>query len=152
MNHPARRPRVARFVGAAALGLGLLLIFGPHNLFHICADRDVHMQLANGMKAPMRCTWTTLAEQGVGGLVALTGLVLLGWRPTGATRPMSALLAGMGLLVILLPATVMGMCPTPTMPCNVSAKPAFYLLGGLVALTALAGLVFGRGERSAPAA
>lgn len=125
--------------------IGLVLVFGPHNLFHNCADAGVTVKTAMGMAMPMRCTWSVRAEQGVGALAILLGAVMMMGGFRTALRPLSWMALGLGLLTILNPLYIVPTCPDPKMICNLSVRPWLLLLGGLLTVAGLAGtLLTGR--------
>lgn len=138
-----------QWLGIVASLAGLLLIFGPHNLFEICADHGLTMTLKNGMAAPMRCTWTAAAAQGLGGLILLMGLVL--WF-SKQVLTLSPVVLGAGLLVLLLPLYLVPTCPKPSEPCNLELRPALLGTGAVLMITAVVALGLARrgpGRRAA---
>lgn len=131
-----------RWLGIVASVAGLLLMFGPHNLFEICSDHGLFMTLKSGMQVPMRCTWTAAAAQGLGGLILLLGLVL--WFSKEGLPTLSPVLLGAGLLVVLLPLYLVPTCPKPSEPCNLELKPALIGTGVVLIVTAAVALGLAR--------
>lgn len=131
-----------RWLGIIASVAGLLLIFGPHNLFEVCADHGHLLTLQNGMEVPMRCSWTAAAAQGLGGLILLMGLVQF-FRKEGVLS-LSPTLIGAGLLVFLLPLYVVPTCTKPEMTCNLELKVALFTIGAVLLVAAAVALGMGR--------
>ncbi|MFZ5824513.1 MAG: DUF4418 family protein [Bacillota bacterium] len=115
--------------------LGLTTVFGAHFFLDTCAEAGHFMTTAKGMKVHMGCTWTERAVMGVGGLVALMGLI--GLFVKEAVRGLSMAIAGAGILMILIPVWLIPTCANPAMTCNLSLKPGSLLLGGIVTLVGL---------------
>lgn len=124
-----------KWLGWLTLAAGLLLTFGPHNLFTVCADHGHFMVLQNGNQVPMRCTWTANTAQALGVFLAVLGLIMVLGKVQNLTRLYSPIVALLGLLIVLLPLYVVPTCPNPDMACNLETKPT--LIGvGVVLLVA----------------
>ena len=146
--------------GIAALVLGLLIAFGPVTLVPVCGaggHSGMDMQMEDACEtedcekdpcgtaecesgdcggAPMVCHWTAQAELGAGGLIAVLGALLL---LSGKEQVRLGLaLAGIpaGLLAILIPNVLVGVCASPHAACHSLTLPALTVLG--VLFTALA--------------
>jgi hypothetical protein len=85
----------------------------------------------------MGCTWTKRAVEGIGGLVAVMGLVMIFMKE--AARALSLVAAAAGLLMIATPLWLIPTCKNAMMTCNMSLKPGVLIFGGLIALAGLAG-------------
>ena len=121
------------FGAMALIVLGVLVAVVPIVIFPVC---EAGIATASGSSVPMKCFWTARASLGNGGLVALAGVLLL----PGANHPFRlgvALMASfVGLLVILVPHQLVGVCPGEQMACHMGTLPALSLAGGLVILVA----------------
>ena len=116
--------------------LGGLLIAATPLVFPVCEGL---LKLENGKTVPMRCFWTARAEMILGALVLLTGAVLLITKSPEGRQRLNHLVALLGLAVILTPLVLIPTCANPEMSCNLGAKPAWLVLGGLTFLYGLWG-------------
>ncbi len=111
----------------------LVLIFVPS--FYTCAAHGKAIQLPSGKSIPMKCLWTARAEIGLGVLLLAVGAFLFMSRKLESRRFLSILALILGILIILLPTALIGVCVNPDMPCVVFMKPILLLIG--VSTTAL---------------
>lgn len=125
-----------RWRGMMVFLMGTATVFGTIFL-EKCADAGHYATLANGMQIHMGCTWTERAILGLGGLVAVVGLLMMIAPPAAQYLSMAA--AAAGLLVLATPLWLIPTCPNPMMTCNMSLKPGSLLLGGLVTVAGLVG-------------
>ena len=135
MSLPARKWR-----GLLVLLLGLVTVIAAQFFLEVCGDAGHMLETAKGTLVPMRCHWSEQGLNGIGGLVAGIGVVMLLARDE-AQRALSAVAALAGLLMILLPLWILPTCTMPSMVCNLSYKPGAILLGALVVLAGLLGMV-----------
>jgi hypothetical protein len=132
-------------------GLGALTLVLAATVLHVCADEGHFMTMQNGMQANMACTWTKRAVMGIGGLVAIAGLLMMWWHQ--AEQALSLLALSAGALIIAMPLWIIPTCANPMMTCNMVFKPGALVLGGLIALMGAVGAIkFARGERMVAAA
>lgn len=137
--------------GLAVLGMGLLTVVLASTVLHVCADEGHFVKSASGMDMHMACTWTKRAVIGFGGLVAITGLIML--FNTAASRALSLVAAAGGALIIASPLWLIPTCAKAMMTCNQVFKPGALVLGGLIAVIGLAGSIsFARSKGAALAA
>jgi hypothetical protein len=115
---------------------GLLIIITPNWLLPVCQGL---LELANGKQVPMRCFWTARAEMVMGGLLLVSGLLLIFVWSAEVRRRLNHLVAVQGLAVILFPLYIIPTCMSPDMACNVGTKPALLILGGLTLVLGLFG-------------
>lgn len=125
--------------GLTAILLGLGTVLGAHFFLDTCADAGHLINMMGGKTMHMGCTWTERAVMGVGGLVAVMGLIMIWMREAG--RALSLAVAAAGILMIAIPLWLIPTCANATMVCNLSLKPGSLVLGGLVFFTGLAGAV-----------
>lgn len=141
-------------VGIAVLIQGILLSTGTQTIFPVCGIRNNakngpqnmsmngknshtengDMQMSSGAK--MKCYWTGRAEIGVGALIAVIGLFLLIFRKKQARLGLSLTLAPAGLLAILIPDVLIGVCEGANMTCRTLALPAINIIGAAVIVIA----------------
>ena len=129
-----------RISGIIFIVTGLLIAIGPQTVFKPCTAL---LELVSGRMVPMRCHWAAAAETGIGGAIAFLGLLLL-FFPVGSKGSsqlrlgLSISLAVMGLVTVLLPTKLIGVCMTKTMECNLLMLPMLMVLGSAVIAAALA--------------
>jgi len=121
-------------IGALLIVLGLLVILTPWVLFPVCEVEGLYLKTAAGMQIPMKCGWTARAETGVGALIMVAGGLLV-VRSTPETRQaVGVFSAAAGILVILFPTFLIGMCAVADHPCRQLTLPALEVLGVIVVL------------------
>jgi hypothetical protein len=119
-------------IGALLIILGILIALVPWIIFPVCEVHGDYMTTAAGGKVPMTCGWTARAETGVGALLVVVGCLLIA-RNTPETRQAVGVFAiALGVLVLLFPTVLIGMCKVATHPCRLSTLPALELLGAIV--------------------
>lgn len=138
--------RSSRAFGVAALLCGALVILIPTVIAPVCEAR---VETKGGMLVPMRCFYVARAEIPIGALLALAGALLfvLGHRKEAGVA-LTAIVAALGVVTILVPTALIGTCGNPEMECNVATRPALVLLGAATFL--LGGLGAFRQGKSAP--
>jgi Domain of unknown function (DUF4418) len=119
--------------------LGVLVVLTPWFIFPVCEIKGVSdtgmadMNMNSGTH--MKCWYTAEAETGVGALVILTGVALLA-LPGRVSRKTAGIIGGiLGLIVILVPTVLVGICSTPDAPCRIGTLPALLLLGAVTVIT-----------------
>lgn len=138
-----------RWLGWLTAAAGLLLTFGPHNLFTVCADHGHFMTLQNGHHAPMPCTWTASVAQALGVFLLVLGLILVLSKLPNTLRLLSPVVGLVGLFIILLPLLIVPTCPNPGMPCNLETRPTLIAVGAVLLVAGAAGYQMSRGEPAA---
>ena len=121
------------FGAVALVVLGLLIALVPLCLFPVC---EAGIATASGGSVPMKCYWTARVSLGSGGLVAFAGVLLLLCAKHPFCLGVALMAIPAGLLVILAPTQLIGVCPGEQMACHMGTLPALSLLGGLVILVA----------------
>lgn len=118
--------------------LALLTAIVP--LYTTCEHAGKAMALANGMQAPMKCFWTARGELALAiPLLGLAGFLALA-KGQETRRALAILSAILGVLIIALPSSLIGVCQHSQAPCNLIMKPCLMLIGTLTAGAGLAGL------------
>jgi hypothetical protein len=122
--------------------VGLLTAILPWYILPVCeaAGKDsasmaeMHMGKAN---EPMKCGYTARAEIGIGILGVLSGLTLLVLSRRDARKTVGIQAIGIGLVTILLPTVLIGVCGAPSAPCVIGTKPGLILLGTIAIIIGL---------------
>lgn len=85
----------------------------------------------------MRCGYTARAETVVGSLIVLVGALLM-FTKTSETRILGGAVGiGMGVVTVLLPTYIIGMCTKDTMPCRIGTEPALIILGAIAIIVSV---------------
>ena len=129
-----------KFIAVVLMVLGLFVVFFPS--FYTCQAHGHAIQLTAVVSIPMKCLWTARAEIALGVLLLAVGTFLLISRKLETRRVLSILAVILGIFIFLSPASLIGVCINPNMPCVVIMKPALLLAGVLtfalgIAATAL---------------
>jgi len=119
----------------------LALVIGILPLFTDCQSQGRAIELPNGKTVAMKCHWTAVAEMVLAiPLAALGGMLAFSKRKeTGIS--LSALGALLGVFVVLIPTTLIGVCASNMMLCNMLMSPVLVLAGVLVVAASLTQLV-----------
>ena len=142
-------------IGTFFLTLGLLIAIGPQTIFKPCSAllEITAEEGARGMTVPMRCHWSAKAEIGIGGVIALLGLLLLFFHNVQVRLGLSMALPALGLVSVLLPGRhLIGVCMARTMECRILMLPMLTMLGSLIiAVSLVYTVVLVRKARKRPA-
>ena len=114
--------------------LGLLVVLTPFYLFPVCRAMPLS---DSGASAPMKCFWTARAALGVGGMLVVSGLSLFFVKNPGTRLGLAFAPLCAGLLAILIPNQLIGVCPGETMPCHMGTLPALSVWGLFSVLAAV---------------
>ena len=120
---------------------GLALVVGILPMFTDCQSQGRALELANGNTVPMKCHWTAVAELVLAIPLAALGGMLAFSKRKETRLSLSAMGALLGVFVVLIPTTLIGVCASNMMLCNMLMSPALVLSGVLVVATSLASLV-----------
>lgn len=126
-----------RVLGVAIIALSLAIIVTPQ--FLNCDAQGRVLTLANGSTAPMRCLWSARAEIGVGVPIFTIGAMMLFTRRKESTRYLGMLGAILGVFVMLIPTSLIGVCKT-AMVCNTVMRPSLVVFGSVVTAAFLTGV------------
>ena len=80
----------------------------------------------------MKCHWTGIAEIGVAIPLGLVGIFEIFSKRKETFNFLSGTGASLGVLAILFPTTLIGVCANPDMTCNMIMRPGLILSGALV--------------------
>ena len=117
-----------KITGIVIALLGLLTALIPTVIFKVCAAMDGKF---------MKCHWTSQVEVALGIAVLALGLLIVLAKENAASSAYAAASAINGVLVILIPTVVIGVCGSADMPCNSGTKPALIIAGALIIVVAL---------------
>ncbi len=126
----------------------LALVIGVVPQFTDCLSQGSSIELPNGTSIPMKCHWTRQAEVAVALPLGLAGIVMLAGRRRSTLRALSIVTISLGLAAVLLPATLIGVCASEEMICNMVMKPTLLFAGILTMAVGLVGLVYLRDDGS----
>lgn len=90
----------------------------------------------------MKCHWTSRAELGIGSLIALLGVLLIAFQSRQVRLGLSLSLILNGILALLIPTALIGVCDGAHMICRSLALPALSILSGLVVVISIANVVY----------
>jgi hypothetical protein len=116
-------------LGIITLLLGVVIAITPHYIFPVCEYSGMSVETAAGMLIPMRCLYTAYAETGVGAAIIAVGAIHMVSGQSETRKALSIVSAVLGILVILFPIYLIGVCRTPTMPCRTGTQPTLIVLG-----------------------
>lgn len=110
----------------------LALAIGILPMFTDCQSQGRAIELANGKTVPMKCHWTGIAEIGVAIPLAMVGVFEIFSKRKESYNFLSGTGAALGVMAILFPTALIGVCSNPEMLCNMVMKPGLILSGALV--------------------
>jgi hypothetical protein len=128
-----------KVVAAILIMLALIVIIVPQ--FTNCAADGRSLTLENGKTVLMKCVWSARAELALGIPLLAIGILLALARRKETIRSLSILGTIIGVLVILIPTSLIGVCASAMMNCNSVLKPTMIVCGILVLLAGIAALV-----------
>jgi hypothetical protein len=115
----------------------LALVIGILPAFTDCLSQGRTLELANGKTVPMKCHWTGIAEIGVAVPLLLVGIFDITSKRKESFTILSILGVVLGVLAILFPTVLIGVCANPDMLCNMVMKPALVLSGALAIIASI---------------
>ena len=131
---------------AGAVVVILALIIGVLPQFTDCQSQGKAITLPNGRTIPMKCHWTGQAALATAGPILGLGIMVAVNRRRQTLRALSILGILLGLAVISLPTTLIGVCGNPDMICNMVMRPSLIFAGVLIVAASLGVLVATRGD------
>ncbi|HEX2946991.1 MAG TPA: DUF4418 family protein [Clostridia bacterium] len=112
---------------------GSLIALGPQFLFKVCERM--------GDKT-MKCFWTSRAELGIGALIAVAGLFLLLARSNQFRLGINLSIMLAGILAVLVPTVLIGVCSMPTMQCRLLTLPSILIISILIETVSAINILF----------
>ncbi len=128
----------------------LALVIGIVPQFTDCLAQGHTIALPNGNTMPMKCHWTRQAEVAVAIPLGLVSILTLTSKRRETLRVLAGLAMALGLAAILLPTSLIGVCASEEMICNMLMKPTLVFAGLLTMATGLVSLVYLRGPGPEP--
>lgn len=122
-----------KITGIIIAVLGLLTALIPTYIFKVCEAMDGKF---------MKCHWTSQTEVALGIITIVLGLFIVISKEKAAASAYSVASAVNGVLVILIPSLVIGVCGSADMPCNSGTRPALIIAGSLIVLISVINAVF----------
>lgn len=107
--------------------LALVLIMGPHSIFSICDSSE----------KLMKCYYSTQTVAAIAVLLGITGVLFLFATTRESHCLLSIVVIAEAMVVILIPAKLIGGCPMKTMLCQSKTFPSFYIIATIYIITAL---------------
>lgn len=157
------------FTGVLFIFLGVLIALGPQMVFPVCGvhtseqasgqgsgKMDEHQSMNmiqsdenTGKQASMKeknmvmkCHWTARAELGIGIFIALIGIFLLIFQSGQVRLGLSLALILSGVLALLIPTALIGVCGSLQMTCRSLTLPALTILSSIVIVTSVANVIY----------
>jgi hypothetical protein len=119
--------------------LGLLIAFGPFYLFRVCDVNGISDLFGGGM---MHCNHTANWEFVVGLAIVVLAILSIIINVKGVQIALYTLTLISGILALLLPTTLTGVCADPHMHCHAITLPALIILSAIVIVLSVAQLLF----------
>jgi hypothetical protein len=134
-----------KVIAVVILVLALVVILVPQ--FTNCSAEGRTLTLQNGKTVAMKCTWSAKAELALGIPLLAVGVLMAISRRKETIRSLSVLAGIIGVLVILIPSSLIGVCASADMDCNSIMKPTMIVCGILIVLASLVALVLNERKR-----
>ena len=116
------RKKLVNVLAALDLALAFVILVFPKTIFPVCEGHEGH------------CHYSFLAEAGVASVIVAASVCILLSKRAESARLLGVVAAVCGILVILFPSYLIGVCPSPMMACHYGLLPTWNLAGGFVAL------------------
>jgi len=133
-----------KVVASIIIILALLIAIVPQ--FTDCESQGKMLTLESGKQVSMKCHWTARAEIAVGLPLLVVGLLMLAGKRKESIRNLGIVGAVLGLMAVLLPGVLIGVCSNDDMICNSLMDPALILMGVLVIVASGAAIWLSRGQ------
>jgi hypothetical protein len=114
-------------MGILLIVLALVIAIVP--IFTDCLANGRMMTTAEGMKVPMKCHWTAIAEMGMAVPLALLGVFNFTSKRKETFRTLNIVGIALGVMVVLFPTVLIGVCANKMMPCNMIELPTLIMSG-----------------------
>ncbi|MBN1135047.1 MAG: DUF4418 family protein [Anaerolineae bacterium] len=133
-----------KIVASLIIVLALLIAIVPQ--FTDCESQGKMLTLESGKQVSMKCHWTARAEIAVGVPLLVVGLLIPFSKRKESIRNLGIVGAVLGVMTILLPGILIGVCSNDDMICNSLMDPVLVLAGVLVIAASLAAIWLSRGR------
>jgi hypothetical protein len=114
--------------GIPFIAIGLLIAFGPLTIFPVCKVMGTMI---------MKCFWTARAEIGIGLIIAVLGILTLVFKSPQLRLGLEIAVFLNGLLALLIPTILIGVCEHGRASCQVLALPSLTVLSNILLLVAI---------------
>ncbi len=131
-----------KIFGVALLALAVVLAVVP--AFTDCQSQGRSLTTTAGTKVPMKCHWTGVAELTASIPLGLVGIMTTFSRRRTSFRGLAVFGLALGVMAILLPTKLIGVCATPTMLCHTVMSPVLIGTGAVVIAGSLGLLLVSR--------
>ena len=119
-----------KIFGIVFIFLALAIAIVP--TFTDCQSQGKSLALTSGKTVPMKCHWTGVAEIVTGVPLVAVGVMMAVTRKRTNLFSLGVMGVVLGIMAILLPTSLIGVCQTPTMTCHTVMRPALMVLGSVV--------------------
>ncbi len=111
--------------------IGILLILTPTVIFPVCEG-----------KMKMGCNYTAYAELGTGAFIIVLGIISVFFVSDKVRAGISISESAAGILAILFPTVLTGVCKSSEMRCHMATLPMLVIVGVILTLAALINVVY----------
>jgi len=119
----------------------LAILIGVVPYFFNCQYDGKMLTLENGKQIPMKCYWTARSSSTIAVILLAIGIISGLAKKVETLRALNILGIMLGVVVVLLPTWIIGVCTHPGASCNLVMKPALIFMGVLVAAIHAIGLI-----------
>jgi hypothetical protein len=131
-------------MGGMLVFLALVIAIVP--IFTDCQSQGRALTTKDGKTVPMKCHWAGVAELGAALPLAVAGIANLRKQRKDTTRLLATISLGAGIMALLFPTVLIGVCPNPDMICNMIMRPT--LIGGGILAIACSAILFANAKDS----
>ncbi len=117
---------------ASGLIIILAIAIGVVPFFTDCESTGRMLTLADGRETSMKCHWTGRAELGLSIPLLVVGVMMRFAKRKQSRRILGIVAALLGVVAIMFPTVLIGVCMNPDMSCVSTMKPALLLAAILV--------------------
>jgi hypothetical protein len=117
--------------------IALALVIGIVPVFTDCLSQGKALTTTSGMSVPMKCHWTSIAEMGLAVPLGLIGILSITSKRKETFRALGGTGGVLGVMALLFPTVLIGVCSNPMMYCNMIEKPTLLAGGSLIVITSL---------------
>ncbi len=121
-------------IGALLVLIGVIIALTGWFIFPVCEMHGLYTETKTGTKLPMPCGYTARSETGIGALIIVAGGLLLARRTRETRQAVGVFSIATGVLVILYPTFIIGMCKVADHTCRQLTLPALEILGVIVVI------------------
>jgi hypothetical protein len=123
---------ILKGIGGLLVLLGIVIALSGWYIFPVCEMHGLFTETKAGVKLPMPCGYTARAETGMGALIVVAGGLLIARRTPETRQAVGIFSLACGVLVVLFPTVIIGMCRLADHPCRQLTLPALEILGVVV--------------------